>query len=634
MAETEHNPYLVVGSSAGGIEALSRLVSTIPEGFSAPVVIAQHLDPERKSRLQEILARHSTLPVRTVTDHEILNIEYRILHAGGETRWVNERGSGIFTGDGRLLWIDGVIFDVTDRRRAGKDARRAAELDAFRVELNDALRPLTDPGEIQAQAARVLCERLQTDGAHYTLIDEERGVYRIERDFVRGDAPSMVGDYPMPALAWLFPTSLEGGHIVVSDARTSPLVPEADRAAVAAIGVGALVSVPLIKEGRPVAAFSAVSFSPREWTPEEVELFGETAERTWAAVERARTEEALRENDEWLGLAQRYAGSGTWEWDLRTDEIRWSDQHRDLFGFDLSGKPIKREDWWANVHPEDLPRIKEAGRRCFEEGEEWPEIEYRIFRAGELRWIAARGRTEKDGEGRAIRIRGISTDATERKEAEEERDRLLAREWVAAAEVAERERISRELHDRVAHSMGVAHQSLQLHKLLAEKDPDRAEAKLDLAGEMVKASLESTRNLSAELRHLDAEEDLETELRRLLDVAVPPSISAAVSVDGDEAAVPGHVRGQLFLVLREAVRNAVTHSGCHSISVGLDVGPGRVVGTVEDDGRGFEESEGDGGVGLRSMRERAALLDGVLELDCEPGRGTRVEISVPLTGER
>ena len=73
VAGAEQNPYLVVvGSSAGGIEALSELVSTIPESFSAPVVIAQHLDPERKSRLEEILSRRSTLPVRTVTEHEPL----------------------------------------------------------------------------------------------------------------------------------------------------------------------------------------------------------------------------------------------------------------------------------------------------------------------------------------------------------------------------------------------------------------------------------------------------------------------------------------------------------------------------------------------------------------------------------
>ena len=53
----EQNSYLVVvGSSAGGIEALSELVSTLPEGLPAPVVIAQHLDPDRESRLQEIRA--------------------------------------------------------------------------------------------------------------------------------------------------------------------------------------------------------------------------------------------------------------------------------------------------------------------------------------------------------------------------------------------------------------------------------------------------------------------------------------------------------------------------------------------------------------------------------------------------
>ena len=60
---------VVIGSSAGGIEALSTLVATLPPDFGAPIVIAQHLDPSRPSHLAEILARRSTIPVRTVTDH-------------------------------------------------------------------------------------------------------------------------------------------------------------------------------------------------------------------------------------------------------------------------------------------------------------------------------------------------------------------------------------------------------------------------------------------------------------------------------------------------------------------------------------------------------------------------------------
>src|SRR5262245_45428171 len=63
---------VVIGASAGGIEALSMLVGTLPEGFLAPIVIAQHLDPTRLSHLHSILARKSTLPVRTVTDTEHL----------------------------------------------------------------------------------------------------------------------------------------------------------------------------------------------------------------------------------------------------------------------------------------------------------------------------------------------------------------------------------------------------------------------------------------------------------------------------------------------------------------------------------------------------------------------------------
>ena len=63
---------VVVGSSAGGIEALATLVSSLPTDFAAPVIIAQHLDPAHPSRLGEILSRYSPLPVRTIVDQEQL----------------------------------------------------------------------------------------------------------------------------------------------------------------------------------------------------------------------------------------------------------------------------------------------------------------------------------------------------------------------------------------------------------------------------------------------------------------------------------------------------------------------------------------------------------------------------------
>src|SRR5215468_7930196 len=74
MAEARPAPrqLVVIGSSAGGIDALSTLVSTLSPEFPAPIIVAQHLDPSRFSHLQEILARRSNVPVRTVQDRETL----------------------------------------------------------------------------------------------------------------------------------------------------------------------------------------------------------------------------------------------------------------------------------------------------------------------------------------------------------------------------------------------------------------------------------------------------------------------------------------------------------------------------------------------------------------------------------
>jgi two-component system CheB/CheR fusion protein len=71
-AVPQESQLVVIGSSAGGIEALSRLVASLPADFPAPIVIAQHLDPRRPSHLHEILARHATLPVRVVEEREAL----------------------------------------------------------------------------------------------------------------------------------------------------------------------------------------------------------------------------------------------------------------------------------------------------------------------------------------------------------------------------------------------------------------------------------------------------------------------------------------------------------------------------------------------------------------------------------
>jgi signal transduction histidine kinase len=148
---------------------------------------------------------------------------------------------------------------------------------------------------------------------------------------------------------------------------------------------------------------------------------------------------------------------------------------------------------------------------------------------------------------------------------------------------------------------------------------------------MTKLALEQTRNLSMELRRSETVPGLLPALRDLLEVAVPDDISTNLSSSGAESLLPDHQRGQLYLILREAVRDAVRHSGCHHLTVGVDIIPEGVSGYVEDDGRGFEDNS-NGGLGLRSIKKRAALLDGTARVYSSPQGGAGVRVLLPLLG--
>jgi signal transduction histidine kinase len=87
------------------------------------------------------------------------------------------------------------------------------------------------------------------------------------------------------------------------------------------------------------------------------------------------------------------------------------------------------------------------------------------------------------------------------------------------------------------------------------------------------------------------------------------------------------------VILREAIRNAVTHSGCRHLEVGLNITREAVFGYVEDDGRGFEGNGKDkGGLGLQSIEERVALLHGTARMYSSPQGGAGVRVFLPLRG--
>jgi signal transduction histidine kinase len=199
--------------------------------------------------------------------------------------------------------------------------------------------------------------------------------------------------------------------------------------------------------------------------------------------------------------------------------------------------------------------------------------------------------------------------------------------------VDERRRVARELHDIIAHSVAVALQDLEMFAVRREVDAVRAEAKLDAAMVNLRDTLDMLRTIAQDLRRSAAESGLTAALRSYLESA-PVDQETELHVVGDETRLSPSVRGELFLVLREALRNAHVHAAASAVRARIEIDTDAVRAVVIDDGRGFDPvaapAERGAGTGLASMRERVALLGGVIELRSMPGEGTSVSVRVPL----
>jgi signal transduction histidine kinase len=208
---------------------------------------------------------------------------------------------------------------------------------------------------------------------------------------------------------------------------------------------------------------------------------------------------------------------------------------------------------------------------------------------------------------------------------------LLSR--TAEAHVGERRRIAREMHDRLGSGISAAAHSVELAHLRLHGDPVSAEERLVQAGRSLREALDNIRQIAHDLHLHTKTEGLEKALLRCVEGLQPPDLTTVVDVNGDEAWAPLPVLDEIFLVLREGLRNAYTHGRPSKVIVAVEIAPHELRAAVHDDGVGFTDgAESGNGLGLVSMRERIALLGGMVNIFSVPGRGTSVEARVPLIG--
>ncbi|WP_445302141.1 PAS domain-containing protein [Microcoleus sp. LAD1_D3] len=564
------------------------------------------------------------------------------------------------TGEAQARKVAIVFKDISERKRAEELLRRNVEFNAFRVSLADALRPLADPVEIQATASRVLGEYL---GANRVVYFEVRGTdYVVERDYVNGAEP-LAGNYPIdssgPKLLAAFRT---GCAVSVSDVAADPNLSPDQRSVYAAIQVGAHIGIPLVKEGEFVAGLAVHTSEPRAWTLDEVSLTEEVAERTWAAVERAHAEAALRESEE---LKQRILQSSQ-------DCIKVLTLDSEIVYINPGGLCLLEID--------DPTLVLNACWVDFWQGEEYENAKVAIAAAkagntGQLQgyFPTYKGTLKcwdiiitpvRNTTGQVTQLLAISRDITKQKQAETELEQMLAQEQ-AAREAADRANrikdeflavLSHELRSPLNPILGWS-KLLQQGKLNAAKTTtalETIERNARLQVQLIDDLLDISRILRGKLLLTVLPVDLSNVISEALETVRLAAEAKAIQIYTKTLPSLGIVMGdagRLQQVIWNLLSNAVKftpHRGQVTVTLSVDGTHAEI--QVTDTGKGIRSDflpyvfehfrQEDGaitrkfgglGLGLAIVRQIVELHGGRVAVESQgEGLGAKFTVRIPL----
>ena len=188
----------------------------------------------------------------------------------------------------------------------------------------------------------------------------------------------------------------------------------------------------------------------------------------------------------------------------------------------------------------------------------------------------------------------------------------------------ERQRIARDLHDTLGHTLSLITLKSQLVEKLIVKNPERASVEAKEITQTSRTALKQLRELISDMRMITVEEELE-QIKAILQAA---NIELEIKQETSASSLSPIEQNILGMCLREAVTNVVKHSKATRCIVSVLKSQGELILTVEDNGIGLADQNHDGN-GIRGMKERIVLIDGFVELDAI-NPGTLLIVKVPV----
>ena len=406
-----------LATGSGEIDARGAEIVGIDPGAVGNIATAQ-----RSAIHPEDLARVEAEVVRGIESRQIFTLEYRSIHPDGTIRYVDSRAVAITDETGRPVRLTGTNRDVTHERLLEGALRTSEARQTFLVRLGDALRPLAGAAALKAAAAEAVARHLGIAAAGYVEVDPDGELAFASGEYHDGRVTALTGWYRLSDFGAIVDVIRRGNDLYVEDFEHDRRVAPAGLALVKGLRLRSAAALPLIKKGRLVAFLYAVDCAPRQWSAEDRIILRDVADRTWAAVERARAETTVRDAEARLQSALDAANLGTFVWYVNEDRTDSDLRMLRLFGLGDDDPLTLRDALDSLLHHDDRERYAEGVRRAIDpDGPGTLREDIRVLHPdGSLHWIAVTGRTVFEGEPRrAVRLIGVAADITTRKSIEE-----------------------------------------------------------------------------------------------------------------------------------------------------------------------------------------------------------------------
>ena len=302
---------------------------------------------------------------------------------------------------------------------------------------------------------------------------------------------------------------------------------------------------------------------------------------------------------------------------------------------DFTGRTLEQElgnGWTVGVHSEDFDHCLKTYVGSFDARREFS-MDYRLRRSdGEYRWVMDNGVPRFASNGTFLGYIGSAIDITERRLAEEAAHYLSGR--LIHAQEAERTRLARELHDDLSQSLALLSVELEMFGQSPRAEPGRISDRMQEFSAQVKRLSSEVHRLSHELHPAKLEQlGLVAAMRGFCkEFSSAHQMAIEFADNSAPRAVPKDTALCLYRIVQEALHNVVKHSGGTEARVELVMEGSELCLAIIDDGVGFdpEEIRANGSLGLVSIGERARFVRGRLSIESHAGKGTRVEVRVPI----